>query len=48
MTKGTSLHIGINGVDPNHYGGGWSGPLNACVYDADAMELLAKDLNKKA
>lgn len=41
MKKGISLHIGIDSVDPNHYDG-WSGPLNACVFDADAMELLAK------
>jgi hypothetical protein len=40
-SKGISLHIGINVVDPNHYDG-WSGPLQACEYDASDMMALAK------
>lgn len=39
MTKGISLHIGLNLVDPAHYDG-WSGPLNACEYDAHAMATI--------
>lgn len=39
--KGISLHIGINVVDPNHYGG-WDGKLSACEYDAGKMEAIAK------
>lgn len=41
MAKGISLHIGLNSVDPRHYGG-WSGPLNACEADAEDMEAIAK------
>lgn len=42
MTRrhGTSLHIGLNRVDPAHYGG-WSGPLNACEADAEDMQAIA-------
>ena len=39
-TKGLSLHIGVNSVDPNHYGG-WSGPLNACEADAEDLHQVA-------
>ncbi len=42
MARGISLHIGLNFVDPVHYDG-WSGKLNACVFDAEAMEAIAKD-----
>jgi metacaspase-1 len=38
--RGASLHIGIDRVDPDHYAG-WSGPLNACVADAEDMHALA-------
>lgn len=38
---GLSLHIGLNKVDPNHYDG-WDGELNACEFDANDMEALAK------
>lgn len=38
--KGISLHIGVNQVDPGHYGG-WSGPLVACEADADDLLALA-------
>ncbi len=41
MAKGISMHIGVNRVDPNHYGG-WSGPLNACEADARDLETVAK------
>ena len=42
MTKprGISLHIGVNVVDPEHYGG-WSGPLACCEKDAEDMIALA-------
>ena len=30
--RGVSLHIGLNSVDPKHYGG-WSGDLVACEFD---------------
>lgn len=39
--KGLSLHIGLNSVDPKHYGG-WSGPLQACEADAEDMFAIAK------
>ncbi len=39
--RGMSLHIGLNAVDPAHYNG-WEGHLNACEYDADDMEGIAK------
>lgn len=38
--KGMSLHIGVNSVNPDHYGG-WAGPLNACEADAEDMMSLA-------
>jgi len=41
MANGISLHIGLNVVDPNHYGG-WSGPLNACEADAQDMTAIAQ------
>jgi hypothetical protein len=41
MAKGISLNIGLNSVDPNHYGG-WDGKLIACEYDAISMEKIAK------
>jgi hypothetical protein len=40
MSKGLSLHIGINECDPEHYGG-WSGPLKGCESDCDAMSKIA-------
>lgn len=40
MAKGRSLHIGLNNLDPNHYGG-WLGSLNACENDASDMEAIA-------
>jgi hypothetical protein len=41
MTKGISLHIGLNAVDPGKYAG-WAGPLNACEADAGDMRLIAE------
>jgi len=40
MSKGISLHLGLNNVDPGHYQG-WDGPLNACEADAAAMAKIA-------
>jgi len=37
----TSLHIGLNGVNPGDYSG-WSGPLAACEADARDMAGIAK------
>ena len=34
--RGVSLHIGLNTVDPDHYGG-WDGALSACEFDANDM-----------
>jgi metacaspase-1 len=39
--KAVSLHVGLNRVDPKHYGG-WSGPLAACEFDAHDMAAIAK------
>lgn len=41
MAKGIALTIGLNKVDPKHYGG-WSGELNACEADAQDMAEIAK------
>ena len=38
--RGLSLHVGLNRVDPKHYGG-WSGPLAACEADAKDMAAIA-------
>ena len=38
--RAMSLHIGLNAVDPKHYGG-WSGPLAACEFDANDMATIA-------
>ena len=40
---GKSLHIGLNYVDPNAYGG-WDGALSGCINDANSMEGLASSL----
>ena len=42
-----ALTIGLNSIDPNHYGG-WSGDLTACEYDALAMTDIAKSQGFKA
>jgi hypothetical protein len=41
--KGLSLHIGLNFVDPDHYGG-WDGQLSACEFDAHDMKALATSM----
>jgi metacaspase-1 len=41
MAKGIALTIGLNSVDPGHYGG-WDGTLNACEADAHDMAAIAK------
>ena len=41
--KGISLHIGLNAVDPVHYGG-WDGALQACEFDAKDMRAIAQGL----
>jgi hypothetical protein len=41
MPKGLALTLGLNSVDPTHYGG-WSGDLNACEADADDMAAIAQ------
>jgi hypothetical protein len=43
MPNATSLHIGLNAVDPGHYDG-WSGPLTACEADASDMAQIATSL----
>lgn len=37
---GISLHLGLNSVDPKHYGG-WTGDLVACEFDANDMAAIA-------
>lgn len=39
--KKFGLHIGLNQVDPNAYGG-WDGKLTACEFDAKDMESIAR------
>ena len=41
MPQGLALTIGLNAVDPAHYGG-WSGELRACEADAEDMAEIAK------
>ena len=47
MPKGAALTIGLNAVDPKHYGG-WSGELNACEADANDMTAIAKSAGMTA
>jgi hypothetical protein len=42
VPQGISIHIGLNEVDPDHYGG-WSGKLNACEADAGDMARIAAE-----
>jgi hypothetical protein len=46
MAKGIALTVGLNAVDPDHYGG-WSGPLNACEADAQDLQAVAKSCKFK-
>lgn len=41
-SRGISLHIGVNVVDPIHYGGTWDGKLYACENDCDDMQAIAQ------
>jgi hypothetical protein len=41
MPKGISIHIGLNRIDPKHYG--WDGKLDGCLNDAKDMMALAKE-----
>jgi len=41
-TRGISLHIGLNGVNPGHYSG-WDGSLTACEFDARDMQAIARE-----
>ena len=41
MAKGMALTIGLNSVNPKHYGG-WSGDQNACEADAGDVADIAK------
>lgn len=43
MPKGISIHIGLNHVDPNRYGG-WDGALAGCINDATDMRNVAQSL----
>jgi hypothetical protein len=40
VPQGIALTIGLNFVDPKHYGG-WDGELNACEADAEDMAAIA-------
>lgn len=42
MSRGQSIHIGLNSVDPAAYGG-WAGELTACEFDADDMRAIAEN-----
>lgn len=39
MSKGISLHIGLNHVDPASYSG-WTGDLNSCEFDANDLAAI--------
>lgn len=40
MSRGFSINIGLNRIDPNHYGG--DGALAGCVFDANDMADIAR------
>jgi hypothetical protein len=40
MSRGLSIHIGLNRVDPDCYEG-WDGALSGCINDARSMEAIA-------
>lgn len=42
-SKGISIHIGLNHVDPNAYNG-WDGALSGCINDATDMKALAESV----
>ena len=41
MARRKSLHIGLNYVDPDQYGG-WDGELAGCINDANDMKQVAE------
>ena len=41
MSARKSLHIGLNCLDPNQYGG-WDGALSGCINDANDMKAIAE------
>lgn len=41
MAYGISIHVGLNEIDPAHYGDGNS--LRGCINDANAMHAIAKN-----
>lgn len=43
-SNGYSIHIGLNGVDPDAYNG-WPGTLAGCINDAKAMQQIADSVN---
>jgi hypothetical protein len=47
MPKGLSIHIGLNRVDPYHYGG-WEGELSGCESDANDMAQIVADQGLEA
>ena len=47
MSRGISLHIGLNSVDPGYYEG-WDGTLVACENDAHSMKNIASNLGYEA
>lgn len=44
--KAVSLHIGLNAVSGDHYGG-WTGELAACEFDANDMAAIGKSKGMK-
>src|ERR1051325_5946255 len=47
VSRGESLHVGLNSVDANHYQG-WDGKLVACEFDANDMAALAESQGVQA
>lgn len=45
MAKGISIHIGLNSIDPNHYG--TDGQLKGCEKDAKAMLNISSNIGYK-
>jgi hypothetical protein len=43
MVQGISIHIGLNGLDGNHYAG-WQGILRGCENDAQDMQGIAQGM----
>ena len=41
-SRGLSLHIVVNRVDPEHYGGSWDGKLEDCENDCADMHRIAR------